>query len=201
MHKYGYDALNRLHHLLKDNGIVYHCEAGTLLGIVRDGGFIKHDDDIDICVSPTSKPLSEVLGVFINAGYRFVQCLEYDGRIAEFTVRDKTNIPIDIFSCRYPSDDDTKMYQMFPRWYPTVAYPNVRANNMLEFEYVRPTGVKIVTVHGAEAAIPQNCEIVLDSEFGPWKIPDPSFKSEMLKHRKMPDFCYRIGLEEALAHK
>ena len=198
LHKHGYGALSRLHELLTKNDIAYHCEAGTLLGIVRDGGFIKHDDDIDICVPPGRLPMSGVLKVFIDAGYEAVQCLEYEGHLSEFTVRDRTGIPIDIFTCRFTPDEPGKMYQMFPRWSPTRTYPNARANHLLEFEYVRPTGTKVVKVHDAETVIPENYVEVLDSEFGPWRVPDPSFKSEMLKHKELPGFCYRIDLAAAL---
>ena len=198
LHKHGYDVLSRLHKLLTKNGIQYYCEAGTLLGIIRDGGFIKHDDDIDICVPPAKIGLSDVLQTFVDAGYGFVQCLEYDGQILEFTIRDRTGITIDVFSCRYSPDAPEKMYESFPRWDPKRSYPNVRANHLLEFEYVRPTGVKQVTVHGVETMIPENYIEVLDSEFGPWRIPDPSFKSEMLKHKELPGFCYRIDLQKAL---
>lgn len=198
LHRYGYGALSRLHELLTRNNVIYHCEAGTLLGIIRDGGFIKHDDDIDICVPPGSVPMSGVLKIFVNSGYEFVQCLEYEGRISEFTVRDPVGIPIDVFTCRYSPDAPGKMYQRFPRWSSDRKYPNAKANHLLEFEYVRPTGTKIIKVQGVEAAIPENYIEVLDSEFGPWRIPDPSFKSEMLKHRELPGFCYRINLAEAL---
>lgn len=198
LHKYGYSALSRLHELLTKNGIAYHCEAGTLLGIVRDGGFIKHDDDIDICVPPGGMPLSAILKLFVDSGYTFVQCLEYESRISEFTVRDQAGIPIDVFSCRCSADEPDKMYQMFPRWSPDRVYPNERANHLLEFEYVRPTGRKVVEVHGAKTVIPENFVQVLDSEFGPWRVPDPTFKSEMLKHRELPGFCYRIDLAEAV---
>lgn len=199
LHKYGYDALSRLHKLLTQNNVVYHCEAGTLLGIIRDGGFIKHDDDIDICVPPGSVSLSVLIRIFLDSGYEFVQCLEYGGHISEFTVRDRTGIPIDIFSCRYSADAPSKMYQKFPRWSPDREYPNERANHLLEFEYVRPTGIKVVKVHGVETVVPENYVEVLDSEFGPWRVPDPSFKSEMLKHKELPGFCYRVELDKALA--
>lgn len=198
LHKYGYGALSRLHELLTKNDVKYHCEAGTLLGIIRDGGFIKHDDDIDICVPPGNVSMTELIRVFINSGYEFVQCFEYDGHISEFTVRDRSGIPIDVFTCWYSDNAPDKMYQRFPRWSPDRKYPNARANHLLEFEYVRPTGSKTIKVHGAETMIPENYVEVLDSEFGPWRIPDPSFKSEMLKHKELPGFAFRLTKEEAL---
>lgn len=201
LHKCGYGALSRLHKLLTENNIAYHCEAGTLLGIIRDGGFIKHDDDIDICVPPGDVSMPSVLKVFIDAGYQVLQCLEYAGRLSEFSVRDRTGIPIDVFTCRFADNEPEKMYQMFPRWSPDRTYPNARANHLLEFEYVRPTGVKTIMIHEVETMIPENYIEVLDSEFGPWRVPDPTFKSEMLKHRELPGFCYRVELSEALKLK
>ena len=32
-------------------GVTYWCTAGTLLGLVREGDIIHHDDDVDLCVS------------------------------------------------------------------------------------------------------------------------------------------------------
>ena len=198
LHRCGYDAFDRLHKLLTEKEILYYCEAGTLLGIIRDKGFIKHDDDIDICIPPNSKPLKEVLRLLLAAGYKFVQCLRYEDKISEFTVRDRTGIPIDVFTYRVSESEPTKMYEMFPRWYPNRDYPNERANNMLEFEYIRPTSLINVEVHGITVTVPKNYEEVLDSEFGPWRVPDPTFKSEMLTHRELPGFCYRIDLADAL---
>ena len=36
------------------HGVVYWADSGTLLGAVRDGGIIAHDDDIDVCVPAAS---------------------------------------------------------------------------------------------------------------------------------------------------
>ena len=198
LHRCGYEAFARLHNFFMEKGVAYYCEAGTLLGVIRDKGFIKHDDDIDICIPPDSVPLNEVLRLLLDAGYKFVQCLKYDDKISEFTVRDRTGILIDVFTYRVSDLEPTKMYEMFPRWYPNRDYPNERANNILEFEYVRPTSLINVEVHGITVTIPKNYEEVLDSEFGPWRVPDPTFKSEMLTHRELPGFCYRIDLDEAL---
>ena len=36
------------------HGVVYWADSGTLLGAVRDGGIIAHDDDVDVCVPAAS---------------------------------------------------------------------------------------------------------------------------------------------------
>ena len=48
LQKNGVAALHRLHKLLSENDVQYYCDAGTLLGFVRDKCFMPHDDDIDI---------------------------------------------------------------------------------------------------------------------------------------------------------
>lgn len=54
------EVLNEIDHICKKNGIPYFAEAGTLLGTVREGGFIAWDDDIDI-------------GLFRNDYERFIR--------------------------------------------------------------------------------------------------------------------------------
>lgn len=43
-------ALRDLHAVLVEAGIPYWLDAGTLLGAIRNGGFIPWDDDADICI-------------------------------------------------------------------------------------------------------------------------------------------------------
>lgn len=44
------DILIDFHQMCQENDIFYIMSAGTLLGAVREGGFIKWDDDIDLLV-------------------------------------------------------------------------------------------------------------------------------------------------------
>lgn len=48
--KYGIEALTKFDECLTKNHIPYSLATGTLLGAVREQGFLKHDVDIDIFV-------------------------------------------------------------------------------------------------------------------------------------------------------
>lgn len=43
--------LNRLNTICEKHQIQYWADSGTLLGAVREGGIIPHDDDVDICMT------------------------------------------------------------------------------------------------------------------------------------------------------
>lgn len=201
LHKYGYDVLARMHATLTNAGIKYYCDAGTLLGFVRDGGFIKNDDDIDICIMPGKDSLVNVLRTFLGAGYGYVHGFDYKGRFLEFTVMDSIGISIDVFLHSYNAEDSRYLDEVFLRWFPDREYPNERANTGLLFKLLAPNGLKMIQVHGVEVVIPANAEEVLDSEYGPWRKPDPNFKSDFLVHTELPDFAYRITKDEALEHQ
>ena len=49
-HENGYRVLNEVEEALNASNLTTFISFGTLLGFIRDGGFIKHDDDIDICI-------------------------------------------------------------------------------------------------------------------------------------------------------
>ena len=53
-------------------------------------------------------------------------------------------------------------------------------------------------VNGITVAVPENAKQILDDEYGPWREPDPSFKSDMIPHDESPYFARRVDVEEAL---
>lgn len=199
LQKYGPQALARLHQLLQKNNVPYYCDYGTLIGFVRDGGFIKHDDDIDISIQPGAKREAEVLKVFLDAGYGFVHGFNYEGRLMEFTVADASGITIDVF---FPvkMEEEGMVHGYQPIWEATRQYPNEKANTVIEYDFVEATGIKTINIIGVAALIPGNYDEVLTSEYGPWKIPDAKFNTVTdRKHRELPGFAFRVTQEEALA--
>lgn len=194
----GVAAMRRLHSLMMEKNVPYYCDYGTLIGFVRNNGFIKHDDDIDISIQPGTVTPVEVLKVFMDAGYGFVHGFNYEGRLLEFTVADVSGVTIDVFFPTKLSDGMVNGYQ--PIWEPSRQYPNEKANTVIQYDFVEATGVKTISVLGVAALVPGNFDEVLTSEYGAWKVPDAKFNTVTDRiHRELPGYAYRLTKEEALA--
>lgn len=198
LHKHGYETFKRLHEAMEKDQIPYYCEAGTLLGFIRDHGFIKHDDDIDIAIMPDTVAPRKVLGLFLANEFSFVHAFDYKGRLLEFTVRDKTGITIDVFMHAWHPGKAGYLDTVFLRWLPEIRYPSENANTGLLFLFRGPDEIKTVEINGIEVNIPVNAEEVLDSEYGTWRKPDPNFKSDSLKYEELDEYSYRVLKEEFL---
>lgn len=197
LHKNGYRLLEEIDALMIRHGIPYYCEAGTLLGLIRDKGFIRHDDDIDLGVLPETVKPAEILKVLLSADFKWVAGHEYDGRFIEFTV-EKYGIPVDVFFHR-KSETPGCFDEIFLRYYKDVDYPSDRNNSALLFRYVATIGLKRYQVRGIEVNVPENYREVLSSLYGPWETPDPNFKSESTGYTLLPHFSNRLTQDEALS--
>ena len=200
LQKHGPEALGRLHKLLVDNNVQYYFDAGTLLGFVRDNCFMPHDDDMDIAIMEGSITPPKLLKLFIDNGYGYVHCFDYNGQILMFTVTDLSGITIDVFFQTLRKGSDTVFDAWGLYWFADRTYPSPIANTVISYPYLKPTGFKTIEIFGQKAVIPANIDEVLESEFGDWKNPDPNFAHEDTKHTEWPGYGYKLTLEEALAH-
>ena len=198
LQKCGAAVLNRLNDLMQRNDIPYYCDYGTLIGFVRDGGFIKHDDDIDISIQPGTVRPAAVLKLFLDAGYGYVHGFDFEGRLLEFTVADVTGVTIDVF---IPSKTDVpgKIHGYQPIWTPDREYPSENANTVIQYDFVEAADIKTIEIVGVSARIPGNYDAVLTSEYGPWKVPDAKFNTVTDRvHRELPGFAFSINKEDAI---
>lgn len=200
MDAHGYELLARMHAVFRKYGIPYYCDGGTLLGFIRDGGFIKGDADLDVSVMPEYGSLTKVLKAFLDEGYRYIHAFDFEGRLLEFTVMDpKVELTMDVFLSEYCGEDKSTLLVRYLRWFKDRKYPTDRENTVMEFKFPAPIGIKEIVVHGVTVDVPRNAEAILDAEYGPWRIPDPSFNSEQIPHVESPHFARRVDEIEALA--
>ena len=200
LQKNGAAALARLHALMEKNDVAYYCNYGTLLGFVRENGFLKHDDDIDVTIQwPKTSP-SALLKVFLDAGYGFVHAFRYQDKFLEFTVADVSGVTLDIF---FPDDIGNGMLKTYePNWYADRKYPAENANTLMSLVIHGATKRELFRVVGVEVMIPSNYDQILTDVYGNWRIPDAHFKPDELHVREeMPGYTYGMTREEALSFK
>jgi hypothetical protein len=95
--KYGFEILRLVDAIAQEHKIPYNLDYGTLLGIIREGGFIKHDRDMDFTILPSDLSLASFTKELIKHGFVFESAYLIDGaRFYEFRVRYK-EVSIDFY--------------------------------------------------------------------------------------------------------
>lgn len=80
------DQLRWVLALLNEQGVPYWLNSGTLLGLMREGALLEHDQDIDISLwADHEAELKKVLPYFKKAGYR-VLAADYEGQRFQYNL-------------------------------------------------------------------------------------------------------------------
>lgn len=193
LQKYGDETIQRLHHFFKENGVEYYLDFGTLLGIVRENGFIRHDDDIDLTIrnSPISPKL--LLKKLTMAGFDFVHGFHAEGRILEATIMWK-GLTVDLFFGREDKSKPGGLVLYGCLYDPSVSYPAPNANTWRAAFFPISTRAIPYQFHGFEICVPSQTEDMLTIEYGPcWRTPirNFEFKEEDHHYEYQKDFAYR----------
>ena len=195
----GKEVLAEVVRILKKYDVPGFAASGTLLGFVRDGGFIPHDDDLDIGVLPNSKwTPARLLRHLLEEekGFSFMFAFSFRGALTEFKVEYK-KVPIDFYFYHLDGDD---YYCTCYYYFPNVKYPDATANSVRRIHEHKVDSLGSINVFGIEVPVPKEPEKTLESLYGKsWRIPNAGWDDCMHPGvEDMPDFGRSHTKEEAI---
>ncbi|QIK75629.1 class I SAM-dependent methyltransferase [Nocardioides piscis] len=162
------DALETVLDLLHDQGLAAFPAYGTLLGAVREGTFLGHDNDADVgYVSEHTHPID-----VIGESHRVQRAMERQGYATSrhSGAAFKIDVPdadgsvrgLDVFGGFFSEGHLALLGEI---WAP------------YEREWIFPLGT--VTLDGRVLPAPADPERLLVETYGPgWRVPDPAFRYE-----------------------
>ena len=191
------DILKTLSNVLDSEGIGYFVDYGTLLGFIRENGFIKTDDDIDVTICDPNVDVYSLVQRLIASGFVFIHALMYHGRTRIVSVA-LNGISIDLYFRELSPDNS--VYWCYGAYFDAkFTYPGEEWNSCKRVAYPLSLQPEKYMIQGIQTYVPHDAEAHLVFEYGrDWRIPDAKCKgSSEKKVEIMPDFVKRIiSLEE-----
>lgn len=145
-----------------------HIDFGTLLGMVRESGFIRNDEDIDYSILPGSHNIKIFYEELIRRGFRFSRMILFDGVCSEFTLRYRL-LSVDFFLPSRAKDGGLYRLDNYLGW--------------CVYRYPSPTKLISESFGKFKCRVPDNYMMLLHSKYGDWSVPDKNWNS-----RKAPCF-------------
>jgi phosphorylcholine metabolism protein LicD len=162
--KIALENLIDLNEIFKKNGAEYWISCGTLLGLYRDGDFIGHDRDTDLCLNINSLNSTLINDILIND----FEIGNIFGRFNDgFEIAlHKNGVKTDLFLF-YKNDN---------YWYHSV-YSNFTQIDSLKYDYVfKPFELKETEFLGHKFITPDDIESVIIQQYGDdWRIPNKNW--------------------------
>lgn len=163
---------------MKDADIEYTLAFGSLLGAIREGGFIKHDLDIDTAIwySDYSSLIKTTLEKY---GFKLKHSFVVDeGNSAREDTYILNGVSIDIFYIYPPIDNFPYCCDFINHeGEETFAESLKQFNDKITARRIQlplKRGTKLVKFEKLELPIPINGEEILEFRYGPdWKTPNP----------------------------
>ena len=195
--RYGPEVLADLAEIFKRHQIPAFAAYGTMLGFVRDHGFIPHDDDMDIGIMPNTMTPQQLLRILLEKerGFNVLFIFKFREKVVEFKVEYK-RIPVDFFFFERGENEVQCPLFFFKE---EVRYPSPNANSMKILHLPPFKGITTVSVYGCDFPVLEDTENVLAALYGAnWRIPDKKWNDDKRPHiDDITELGYSISLEEA----
>ena len=181
--KYGYRDLVLLTNALDRIHVKSFCDFGTLLGMIRDGGFIDHDNDIDVGILTESMPFNWDLveQSLSKEGLKKTHYYSYNDVITEQTYEFPDGLSVDLFLYE-PYEGDTMRTFVYYKDHDRI-YDNANLRSVKALIYPMISGIETMQIRGCQLNIPSEPETRLCAIYGAgWKTPDPNYKPDRTEH-------------------
>ena len=161
-------------------------DSGTLLGLVREGDVLAHDDDVDLAVVLDPDDSPDAAGAARQWQELRTRALAAGLLDPDFEERRPSH-------CRVAARDGL-MIDLFPAWQGggrMYVWPHTYGD--LAADDVLPPGRR--QVHGVEVLLPRQPELLLEANYGPgWRSPDPTFRFDWARaHDRFAGFVGHLG--------
>ena len=171
---------------LNEIGVEYSMAYGSLLGAIREHGFIKHDLDLDvfIWIDDFSEKIHEIL---LKNGFKLEhRFLVENGELGREETYSKYDVSIDIFYV-YPSSGNYPYACSFYPWGDAVTWGQSmkKYGKLLAQKWDTPIGreFELVKFETMYVKVTKNYDEFLKFTYGDdYMIPNPNYHGEDSKH-------------------
>jgi len=144
------------------------ADFGTLLGLIREQGLLKHDLDIDTAVLGKPNLYRYVTMIMERNGYQLWREYIYNGKVVEQSYHYK-DTKVDI---NYYEYTDTGVNTWLFYRSPDKKYKNNK-RSIVRMDYSPINDIKTIKIKGQNITIPSNAEQILEEKYGKnWRTPD-----------------------------
>ena len=178
MQNNGLKILSEFHECLTSHNIPYTLAFGTLLGAIREHGFIKHDFDIDtfMWIDDYNSSVNDYL---IDAGFTMLHSFKIeDGKYGLEQTYEKEGVHIDIFFIYPPVENLPYCCDFLPMEFSSYVtcmkvHGFVQARR-LEMPFIKER--RIEKFEGLDLYVPANSEELLTYRYGDdYMVPNPNW--------------------------
>lgn len=175
VHELGYQIAGMAERILGELGLEYFADMGTLLGFVREKGFIKWDDDLDYgFILEDESVWKSIEAKMVKSGFEKMREFTLDNKITEQCYR-YGKASIDIFSHRILENGKATVIAYFRD--PEIKYKTPDTVSVFYGEFVNISQTTLTTLdNGMQVHIPVEYDTYLSQIYGNWRIPDPNYK-------------------------
>lgn len=188
----GTDILHQLLDDVSESNFPVFVMYGTLLGLVRSGRLISHDNDIDMGVLVDDPDLSGMAQWFSDRNYSLSRGFLLDGQLVEFSVK-LHDLDVDFFGfC-----DSKYGYGTFSFFNDAARPTDAGTLRAARMRFSPIMGIDYLDSLERQIPIPHDVEQVLRESYGEdWEIPNPEWKNEDTPVRHELENVYATYLNE-----